>query len=212
MPGGPRARLAAGLVLAAVLAVGFHLRLRAADHRYLSQWDEAYHALVAKHLTSHPLRPTLYDDPILPYDYRSWTDGHVWLHKPPMALWLMAAALAVAGDDEPVIRLPSVVLGTLSILLTFLIAVALWGPAGTVPGLVAALLQALNPLFVRLVSGTVPTDHVDVVLVFLVELTVWLGIVATRTGRASHTVLAGVALGLGFLTKSVVALVAAVAL
>lgn len=190
------------LLLAVALLTGLVLRYDAADHPYLSQWDEAYHALVAKNLQAHPLVPTLYDVPVLDYDYRDWGGNHIWLHKPPLALWLMALAMTVSGEEELVLRLPSVLLGTLAILCTYLIATTLWGQVGRVVGAVAALLQSLNPLGIRLVSGTIPTDHTDVALVFFVELTVLLYVLAARTERHLFAALAGAALGLGYLTKT----------
>ncbi|MBK8567031.1 MAG: hypothetical protein IPN76_27800 [Saprospiraceae bacterium] len=36
----------------------------------LHDWDERYHALVAKHLAKNPLKPCLYEDPIEDYDYK----------------------------------------------------------------------------------------------------------------------------------------------
>ncbi|HXO30218.1 MAG TPA: hypothetical protein VOA80_22920, partial [Thermoanaerobaculia bacterium] len=73
---------------AAIVAAGLVLRMYAGCDLFLHTWDERYHALVAKHLVEHPLVPTLYDHPVLPYDYRDWRSNHVWLHKPPLALWL----------------------------------------------------------------------------------------------------------------------------
>ncbi len=59
-------RHAVAISVVIALAFGFYLRFSAADHAYISQWDEAYHALVAKNLAAHPLTPTLYDDPLRP--------------------------------------------------------------------------------------------------------------------------------------------------
>ena len=87
----------------------------------------------------------------------------------------------------------------------------LLGASGRVAGLVAALLQALNPLSIRLVSGTVPTDHVDHAAVFFVEATVLLFAVAARRDRFGLYLLAGASLGLGYLTKSLPTLVALLA-
>ena len=60
-----------------ILLFGLGLRFRAANHHYISQWDEAYHALVAKNLTKHPLEPTLYEEKVLPSDDRVWTQAHI---------------------------------------------------------------------------------------------------------------------------------------
>ena len=87
----------------------------------LHQWDERFHALVAKNLISDPLKPTLYRSPAVSYDYRDWTSNHVWLHKPPVALWLMAGSMRVFGINEIAMRLRSLLLSTGAVLLTFLI-------------------------------------------------------------------------------------------
>jgi len=204
-------------LLAAALVLGLYLRIDAARHDSLSQWDEAYHALVAKHLTARPLEPTLYRTPLegREHDPRNWTESRVWLHKPPLALWLMAGSIALLGDDETVVRLPSVILGTLSILLTFLLGRELLGAHGGLSprlaleaGAVAALLHAVSRLHIRLVSGTVPVDHVDLAAAFFVELTVLLLAVAARRESLGLALLGGASLGLAYLTKSMPTLVA----
>jgi hypothetical protein len=39
---------------------------------YLHDWDEKYHALVAKNLIESPLIPQLRKDPVLEYRYQDW--------------------------------------------------------------------------------------------------------------------------------------------
>lgn len=197
--------MAAFLVLFIILLCGFLLRYRAADHNYISQWDEAYHALVAKNLISHPLVPTLYDIPLREYDYRDWGNNHIWVHKPPMTLWLMSSAMAIGGVRETVFRLPSVLLGTFAIFLTFLIAKNLFG---VMAGYFAAALHAVNPFFIRLISGTIPTDHVEVINAFFVEATFLVLIIAAKNRSLRLSILAGVLLGCGLLTKSLPAAIA----
>lgn len=69
-----------------LMLCGFALRLYSSCDFYLHEWDERYHALVAKNLAGHLLLPTLYDNPVLPADYRDWTHSTVWLHKQPLSL------------------------------------------------------------------------------------------------------------------------------
>jgi 4-amino-4-deoxy-L-arabinose transferase-like glycosyltransferase len=189
-----------------IVLFGFALRFRAADHPYISQWDEAYHALVAKNLASHPLTPTLYEDAALPVDGTNWTRAGVWLHKPPLPLWLMACSIASLGPNEFSIRLPSVVLDTLAILLIYLLAVELFGAASQVAGIVAAAAYALNPLMIRLVSGRIPDDAPHVINVFFITLTVLLFAVAARKNSRAYAAAAGFSMGLGTLCMSAVAL------
>ncbi len=193
-------------VLIAILFFGCALRFRAANHPYISQWDEAYHALVAKNLTLHPLEPTLYEEKVLPADDRDWTTARVWLHKPPLPLWLMSAGIAAFGENEPSFRLPAVTLDTIAILLIYLLAMELFGPSSRWAGLFAAALYAVNPLMIRLVSGRIPDDTPHVVNAFFITLTVYLFAVASRKNSRAYAAAAGLSLGLGTLCMSAVAL------
>ncbi len=76
-----------------LMVCGLMLRVYTSSDFFLHFWDERYHALVAKNLIKHPLIPTLYDDPILPYNYKNWTESHIWVHKQPLPLWTMAASM-----------------------------------------------------------------------------------------------------------------------
>jgi len=196
----------ARILLALILAVGFGLRWRAADHPYISQWDEAYHALVAKNIAASPPVPVLYAEKVLPADDREWTMAGVWLHKPPLPLWLMSAGIAAFGEAESSFRIPAVVLDTLAIALIYLLALELFGRASALAGLGAAALYALNPLMIRLVSGRIPDDTPHVVNAFFITLTVYLFAVAARKNSRAHAAVAGLSLGLGTLCMSAVAL------
>ncbi len=197
---------ARAVVLAVLVAAGFGLRLRAANHPYISQWDEAYHALVAKNLAAHPLEPTLYEEKVLPSDDREWTKAGVWLHKPPLPLWLMSAGIAAFGENELSFRLPAVVLDTLVIVLVFLLAEELFGAKSRPAGAVAAGLYAINPLMIRLVSGRIPDDAPHAVNVFFITLTVLLFAVAARRNARAWAAAGGLSLGLGTMCMSAVAL------
>jgi hypothetical protein len=177
---------------AAIVAAGLVLRMYAGCDLFLHTWDERYHALVAKHLVEHPLVPTLYDHPVLPYDYRDWRANHVWLHKPPLALWLMAAGMRLLGPDEIAMRLPSLLLSALAILLTYIIGSHLGGRR---VGLLAAGFQAVNGYLLQLPGGRVAVDHVDNALVFFVELGIVGAVLQARGWRRGPAT--GPAIGLG---------------
>ena len=168
---------------AAIVAAGLVLRMYAGCDLFLHTWDERYHALVAKHLVEHPLVPTLYDHPVLPYDYRDWRSNHVWLHKPPLALWLMAAGMRLLGPDEIAMRLPSLLLSALAILLTYVIGSHLGGRR---VGLLAAGFQAVNGYLLQLPGGRVAVDHVDNALIFFVELAILGAVLQVRSWRGGH--------------------------
>lgn len=203
---GAHRRLGAGAersALVGILMAALLLNAFTASDPFLHDWDEVYHALVAKHLSVHPGVPTLYEDAILPYDYRNWLANHVWLHKEPLGLWTMAAAIRVLGTHEFVIRIPSVLLSTFAVALTFLIGRAVGGPR---VGLIAATLHAIHGLLLELAAGRVPTDHVDAQFVAIVEFGAWMALRARRWAWAPAALAVGAIAGLAALTKSVTSL------
>jgi 4-amino-4-deoxy-L-arabinose transferase-like glycosyltransferase len=192
-----------------VLLAAFLIRLDPACQHSLHKWDESFHALVAKNAIDDPLKPTLYRHAVLPYDYRNWGASHVWLHKPPGAIWLMAASMRIFGVHEIAMRLPSVLLATAAVLLTFLIGRLVFDSR---VALLAAAFHAVNGFLVALASGRRVADHVDTALIFFVEVGVLMGFAYRHTGRPAALVLAGVSTGAALLTKSLPGLlVAAVA-
>ncbi|MEL7160992.1 MAG: glycosyltransferase family 39 protein, partial [Bacteroidota bacterium] len=171
----------------------------------LHPWDERYHALVGKNLLDHPFRPTLYDQPILPYDYHHWSRNHVWVHKPPVALYAIAASLKVFGVTTWAVRLPS--------LLALLGAAGIgsW-LAGKLFGRTVALLTlglfAFHGLHLELVAGRTATDHVDVWLSFftVAGAAAAFRYYASERSAKGALLLTGACLGLGLLSKSLPAL------
>jgi 4-amino-4-deoxy-L-arabinose transferase len=187
----------------AIAAAALIVRGYAAYDFELHPWDERYHALVAKHLIERPLAPTLYSDPALPYDYRDWNRNHVWLHKPPLSLWIQAASMGIFGISEIPLRLPSLLFSTASVMVTFGIGLVLFSPQ---VGLVAASFHAFNGFLVDLASGRRASDHVDTLLLFLVEIGIFATVIVEKRKPRFAGIVLGVACGLGYLTKSVPAL------
>ncbi len=196
-----RVRAAVGLLVLG----GLLLRAFASADLFLHDWDERYHALVAKNLRAHPLRPTLYEQPLLPYDHRQWVANHVWLHKPPLPLWLMALSLAALGLNEVALRLPSLLVSLAGIALTYDLGRRLFDSR---TGMMAALLQALSGFLIDRASGRQPTDHVDTLFVFLVQAGIWVAVRDVGAGRWSpgRALALGLLTGLAFLTKWLAAL------
>ncbi len=174
----------------AIVAVALGLRLYATSGEAVHDWDEAYHALAAKNLAQHPLTPTLYDDAALPYDATAWTRGHLFLNKPPLALWTMAASMRALGASVFAMRLPSLLFDLAAVLLTYLIGRRLFDER---VALGAMALHALLGNALLLVGGVHATDHVDLQLAFWVELAVygvvrrWVWLVGAATGCALLT-------------------------
>jgi 4-amino-4-deoxy-L-arabinose transferase-like glycosyltransferase len=165
---------------------------------FLHVWDERYHALVAKNLMNHPLIPTLYENPILPYDYKMWVGNHIWLHKQPLPLWLMAGSMKIFGVNEIALRLPSILLSSLGIFLTYKIGSFFFNKK---VGLLAAFLFSINGLIIELTSGRVATDHVDITFMFFILLAIYLTTLFVERKSALYTVLIGVCIGAALLTK-----------
>lgn len=191
---------------AAVLCVAgaaLLIRAYAAADLVLHPWDERFHALVAKHLIDNPLVPTLYADPVLPYNPDDWYSNHIWLHKPPLALWIQAASMRTFGAWEIPLRLPSVVFATAGVVATFAIGRIVFSPA---VGLVAAILHALNGFLVDLASGRRASDHVDTLLIVMVEAGILVALLTQQHSPRLTSIALGIVCGLGYLTKSLPAL------
>jgi 4-amino-4-deoxy-L-arabinose transferase-like glycosyltransferase len=200
-------------VLILILAGSFALKLHHLDHAAVKPLDEVFHAIVARNFLKHPLTPTLVDRPFLAYSPDDWLNNHVWLHKPPMALWQISASFFLLGVNTLALRLPSAVLSTLAAWLTYLIGCRLLDRTAA---LVAAALQAFNPVILMLVHGYVFSDHVDISLLFWTELSIYFLIRALppSSGDEKHRrlflILCGIAQGLAFLSKSYPALITTV--
>ena len=108
----------AGILI--LLLCGLLQRIYVSTDFFLHLWDERFHALVSKNLIHHLLKPTLYENPVLPSPANSWTAGHIWLHKQPLPLWIMAISMKLFGVNEIALRTPSVVASTAGIGITYL--------------------------------------------------------------------------------------------
>ncbi len=186
------------LALILLIVCGLVLRVFTACDFFLHTWDERYHALVAKNLIHHPLAPTLYDNPILSYDYRSWVNNHVWLHKQPLPLWTMALSLSIFGINEIALRLPSIVLSTAGIWLSYSIASYFFNKK---TAYITAFLFSINGLIIELAAGRFATDHIDIFLLFFVELTIYFSIQFATKAKGFYNILAGISIGLAVLSK-----------
>ncbi len=193
------------LALILVVFGGLLLRMATASDPYLHNWDERYHALVAKHLANHFLLPTLYDHPVLRNNYQSWTTSHIWVHKQPLPLWAMALGIKVFGTNEIAIRIPSVILSTLAIYLTYLICLTLFKSQRM--ALCAAFLHSINGLIIEITGGRVATDHVDLFFLFFVELGVFFSVRYMSKRSLVSCLFIGTSMGLAILCKWMPALI-----
>ncbi|MBW2312826.1 MAG: glycosyltransferase family 39 protein [Deltaproteobacteria bacterium] len=203
-------------VMAALLlaTAGIFLRANLSERHWLSDWDERYHAVVGRNAMDEPLLPRVVRVPFDEYSVRNWGQTPVWLHKPPLATWMIGASLAVFGESERAVRIPSILFAGLGILLTFLIGRRMLGAP---VGLLAAGLHAWHARLAQLAAGLRATDHVDHQFTVLVELGVYAALCTSdalsRSPRGFRgwflATLCGLVLGLALLTKSLPALVIA---
>lgn len=187
-----------------VIIGGLAIRIFASTDLFLHVWDERYHALVAKNLMNDPLNPRLYDDPVLPYDYKIWTENHIWLHKQPFSLWMIAGSLKIFGISEFAVRIPSIIFSTLGIFLMYRLGSMLYSHR---IGYISAFLFSMNGLILDLASGRGATDHVDTCFLFMVLLSVVFCVHYAQTRNWVYNLLAGLALGTAILTKWLPALI-----
>jgi 4-amino-4-deoxy-L-arabinose transferase-like glycosyltransferase len=187
-----------------LIICGLGLRIYASTDFFLHPWDERYHALVAKNLIQHPLLPTLYDNPVLPYNFKDWTANHVWVHKQPFPLWTMAGSLWLFGINEIALRLPSIILTTIGIWLTFFIGSYFFNKK---VGYLAAFFYSINGLIIELTGGRWPTDHSDIFFLFFVELAIFFSIAFAQKKKTIYNVLVGFCIGAAILSKWLPALI-----
>ena len=125
-------------------------------------------------------------------------DLYEW-KQPPLFYWIGAAVLKVAAAGLPArvftLRLVNVLIASLLVPITYLIARAAFGEPGLALG-AAAILTALPGLFITITR--VSNDALAIVLFSLATL--W--IVRGDTGERRPWIYLGVTLGAGFLTKA----------
>jgi 4-amino-4-deoxy-L-arabinose transferase len=166
-------------------------------------WDERFHALVAKNLLLHPLKPTLYDNPLLMMNNERWDMSVIWLHKQPLFLWQMCISYKLFGISEFAVRFPSVLLSSLLVIMFFRSGKIL---VNENVGYYAAFLLASSNFLFELVSGNLATDHNDVVFLFYVSASIWAWLEFIASGKRRWLILIGLFSGFAILTKWLVGL------
>ena len=166
--------------------------------QFLHTWDEQFHALVAKNMVDEPLKPMLYKDPLLPFDYENWTANHVWLHKQPLPLWGIAGSISLFGNHPWAVRLPSCLLVLLGLFFFWRLSKRWFGRE---VAFISAMLFSFNGLIIELASGRGATDHPDIFFMFFVLLGVYLAQKYADTKSMFFNVLCGVAIGAAVLCK-----------
>ncbi|MCB0481772.1 MAG: glycosyltransferase family 39 protein [Flavobacteriales bacterium] len=172
---------------------------------YLNLWDEQYHALVAKNLSTNFFKPTLYQQPLLSYDYQNWIGNHIWLHKQPFFLWLMAISIKIFGNSEIAVRVPSIILHALLPLLVFKLGKNV---SNAKIGMYGACLIATSYYINELVCGKFSTDHNDLAFLVFVTGSFWALTEYEMTRSKKWLVAIGLFAGISVLVKWLMGLLA----
>jgi hypothetical protein len=170
---------------------------------YLFAWDEAFHGLVAKHLSENPLKPLLYKNHIIKHDYKNWWESSIWLHKQPWFLWQMALSIKLLDATYFAVRLPSLIYTIASIFFIYDIGKNI---ANKRIGFYAAFFYCLNYYMNEQLSGAMATDHNDVVFITLIYATFWSFTKYLINRKLKYVLLIGLFCGLAILTKWLVGL------
>lgn len=137
---------------------------------FLHDWDEHFHALVAKNMMQYPFKPMLRLSPVLDYDYTAWCCNYIWLHKQPLFLWQMAASMKLFGINEIALRLPSAIMGSLLVFLVYRMGSL---SVSEQAGYFSALLFATAYYQLEQTSGNIGMDHNDIAFMFYTTASIW---------------------------------------
>ncbi len=183
---------------------GISLRLLAVYlDPFLNIWDERFHALVAKNMIDNPLKPMLFKNPVLPYNYENWTSNYIWLHKQPLFLWQISFFFKILGVSEFVLRVPSLIMSSITIIFIYRIGKII---ANQNIAYISALFFTSSYYTIELVSGKMSTDHNDLSFMFYITASLWAYFEYLKSDKLKWVVLIGLFAGLAILNKWLVGL------
>ncbi len=191
------------LLLLTLAALGLRVFMAHLDP-YLWDWDERYHAMVARNFMYHPLVPTLYDHPVLAYDFKDWTRDYIWMHKLPLAMWQMALSFYFFGVNQFTARFPMVLEGTLMVLIIYRIGVITINKQA---GYLSALIYTVSFYALSFMTGGEALDHVDYALLFYASASLWSWLEYRESSKMKWVILTGIFAGLAFMSKWIMGLV-----
>ena len=176
------------IALLLIGAFGIRLFIITVDP-FLHDWDERFHALVAKNMMSHPFKPMLYVNPVMPYDYKAWCCNHIWVHKQPLFLWQIALSMKAFGVDEFTLRLPSAIMGSIQVYFIYRIGKLLFDSTA---GFFGSLFFAMAYYPMQLIAGVGDMDHIRVAFGFYVCASVWAFAEYDSSGKKIWAILVGI--------------------
>lgn len=172
---------------------------------FVHEWDERFHALVAKNMMVNPFKPMLYVHPVFPYDPEMWSNNHIWVHKQPLFLWQMALSMKIFGISTFALRLPSAILGAIMVWLVYDCG-RKWIRDDKVAYL-AAFLSMFAYQALELTSGWQSLEHNDMIFLFYMTCTYWAFTRYVHSGYSfKWAIWIGVFAGLAILNKWLVGL------
>ncbi len=125
--------------------------------------------------------------------------GLMTVDKPPLSLWVQALSARIFGFHPLSLLIPQALMGVVATALVYDLVRRRFGRAA---GFVGGLALATTPIIVAVSRHNNP----DELLVLCSVAALWFAARALETGRTRWLVLSGVAVGLGFETKMLVAM------
>lgn len=119
----------------------------------------------------------------------------ITVDKPPASLWIMGLSVRLFGLNSFALLAPQVLMGVASVGVVHASVRRHWGAAA---GLIAGVVLALTPVAALMFRFNNP----DALLVLLMTLAAWATMRSIESGAIRWFALAGLLLGLGFLTKT----------
>ena len=176
-------------VFAAIVVAGFAglVLLPFLGRGSLADWDEAIYAEVSKQILARSSWVTLH-----------WHFNQ-WFEKPPLLMWITALFFKLFGVAEVWVRLPSALAGVGTAWTTYLLGARIYSRA---VGVIAALVLLSGYQFV----GAARFGTTDVLLTFFTYLAIYAVERTRENGR--WWILAGIAIGLGIMTKGAAGVIA----
>jgi len=165
---------------------------------FLNYWDEQIHALVAKNMIENPLKPTLYLNPILEYNYETWDRNHIWLHKQPLFLWQIALSIKIFGTNVFAVRLPSIIMHSIIVFFIYRIGSI---TVSKKTGFYAGFLFCFSYYLLDLIVGGKICDHNDIAFIFYVSASFWAWFEYTKNNSLKYVIFIGIFAGCAVLNK-----------
>lgn len=187
-----------------LLIGGILLRIFVSKDGFLHEWDERYHALVAKNLGDDFFKPMLYKNALLPFDYKEWASNHIWLHKQPFPLWCMAFSIKLFGVTAFAIRIPTIIFSSLLIPVVYEIGKILFNKR---VAFMATLLCSIHGLIIEQTGGRVATDHIDVYFLCFIAYAVYGTLKYHQSLKTPWIIFTGFCLSAAILSKWLPALI-----